>query len=91
MKKRMLKKICDYWEAEAGRSAAEAALWRRDFEAAQHQLEALRRDPFATFRAEFRAEAMRQIDAWPQGSDETEHDPSPRTQAQGDVPPQTDG
>jgi hypothetical protein len=72
MKKRTLKKICDYWETEAGRSAAEAASWRRNCEAAQRELEAARRDPFATFRAEFRAEAMRKIDSWPQGSDEVE-------------------
>lgn len=77
MKKRTLKKICDYWESEAGRSDAEAAVWRARYEEAAawraryeeaaRQLEMLRRDPLSSFAAEFRSEALRQIDAWPQG------------------------
>jgi len=90
VKKQTLKKICDYWETEAGRNAAEAARWRRSYEAAQRQLDALRGDPLATFRAEFRAEAMRQIDAWPQGCDGLEHDASPRPGARRDDPPPPD-
>ena len=86
MKKRTLKKISDYWEMEAARNAAEAASWRCSYEAAQRRLEKLGRDPFATFRAEFRAEAMRKIDSWPQDCEEVEHDLSPQTGAQDDDP-----
>jgi len=71
MKKRTLKKICDYWESEARRSAAEAAAWRTRFEDAARELAAIRGDPLSSFATEFRCEAMRQIDAWPQGTLET--------------------
>jgi hypothetical protein len=71
MKKRTLKKICDYWESEARRNAAEAAAWRTRFENAARELAAIRRDPLSNFTAAFRCEAMRQIDAWPQGAPET--------------------
>jgi len=72
MKKRTLKKISDYWEAEARRSEAAAACWRQRCLEAERSLEALRVDPLAAFRTEFRAEAVRQIDAWPSGADATD-------------------
>jgi len=72
MKKRTLKKICDYWEAEAGRNEAAAADWRLRCEEAERALAALRADPIAAFRTEFLAEAIRQIDAWPSGPDDNE-------------------
>ena len=67
MKKRTLKKICDYWEAEAGRNEAAAAHWRLRSLEAERSLAELRADPLAAFRSEFQAEAIRQIDAWPSG------------------------
>jgi len=69
MKKRTLKEICDYWEAEARRSEADAALWQRRCRQAERSLAALRADPLEAFRAGFQAEAIRQIDAWPAGPD----------------------
>jgi hypothetical protein len=74
MKKRMLKEICDYWEAEARRSEAAAALWQRRCRDAERSLAALRADPLGAFRAGFQAEAIRQIDAWPSGPDA--HEPT---------------
>lgn len=73
MKKRTLKKICDYWEAEAARSAGAAAQWQRRCLEAERRLEALDADPLAAFRAEFQAEVIRQIDAWP--ADATDNRP----------------
>jgi hypothetical protein len=70
VKKRTLKKICDYWESEASRSAAEAAAWRERYKEADRQLKELRSDPLLSFAAEFRSEALHQIDAWPQRSQE---------------------
>ena len=72
MKKRKLKKLCDYWEDEATRNEHDAALLRRQYLEANRMLEALRADPLTAFRAEFRAEAIRQIDAWPAGCDDVE-------------------
>lgn len=69
MKKRTLKEICDYWEAEARRNEAAAALWQRRCREVERSLAALRADPLTAFRAEFEAEAIRQIDAWPSGPD----------------------
>jgi len=69
MKKRTLKKICDYWEAEAARHEAAAASWRLRCAEAERSLAALQADPLAAFRTEFQAEAIRQIDAWPSGPD----------------------
>lgn len=64
MKKRTLKKICDYWERETRRSEQEAALWQQRYVEASRQLEELRADPLAVFRDEFRAEADQRIDTW---------------------------
>jgi hypothetical protein len=72
MKKRTLKEICDYWEAEARRSEVAAALWERRCREAERSLAALRADPLEAFRAGFQAEAIRQIDAWPSGPDTQE-------------------
>ena len=77
MKKRKLKKLCDYWENEATRNEDSAALWRRQYLDADRTLEALRADPLTVFRAEFRAEAIRQIDAWPAGCGDVEPDNGP--------------
>jgi hypothetical protein len=76
MRKRKLKKLCDYWENEATRNDDNAALWRRQYLEVNRTLEALRADPLTVFRAEFRAEAIRQIDAWPAGCDDVEPDNS---------------
>src|SRR5664280_3864613 len=72
MKKRKLEKLCDYWENEATRNDDNAALWRRQYLEVNRTLEALRADPLTVFRAEFRAEAIRQIDAWPAGCDDVD-------------------
>jgi len=72
MKKRKLKKLCDYWENEATRNEDDAALLRRQYLEVNRTLEALRADPLTVFRAEFRAEAIRQIDAWPACCDDVE-------------------
>jgi hypothetical protein len=74
MKKRKLKKLCDYWENEATRNEDDAALLRRQYLEVNRTLEALRADPLTVFRAEFRAEAIRQIDAWPACCDDVEPD-----------------
>jgi lysyl-tRNA synthetase class I len=84
VKKRTLKQISDYWEAEATRNAAEAARWRRRCEQAERKLEALQSDPLATFSAAFRAEALRQIDAWPEGRAEVDQDARPQAETRGD-------
>ena len=83
MKKRTLKTICDYWEAEARRCDADAGRWQRRCLDAERSLAALRADPLAAFRAEFQAEALRQIDAWPAGPDEVEQDHHQPTPAEG--------
>jgi hypothetical protein len=72
MKKGKLKKLCDYWEGEALRHQSDAAFWREQYFAATRTLDALRADPLAEFSEEFRAEAIRQIDAWPFGCDDAE-------------------
>ena len=77
MKKRKLKKLCDYWENEATRNEDDAALLRRQYLEVNRTLEALRADPLTVFRAEFRAEAIRQIDAWPAGCGDVEPDNGP--------------
>ena len=83
MKKRTLKKICDYWEHEARRCGAEADHWQRRCLDAERALGALRADPLAAFRAEFQAEALRQIDAWPASPDEVEPDQHQQTRTEG--------
>jgi hypothetical protein len=70
MKKGKLKKLCDYWEGEASRHQSDAAFWREQYFAATRTLDALRADPLTEFSEEFRAEAIRQIDAWPFGCDD---------------------
>jgi hypothetical protein len=64
LKKRTLKRICDYWEREARRCEQDAAFWQQQLLEATRRLEELRADPLAAFRDEFRAEADRRIDAW---------------------------
>ena len=77
MKKRTLEKLCDYWEGEARRYEKDAVVWRQECLEAKRTLEALRADPLATFRAEFRSEAIRQIDAWPSTVEAVEPDERP--------------
>ena len=70
MKKGKLKKLCDYWEGEALRHESDAAFWREQYFEATRTLDVLRADPLTEFSAEFRDEAIRQIDAWPFGCDD---------------------
>ncbi len=77
MKKGKLKKLCDYWEGEALRRESDAAFWREQYFEATRALDVLRADPLTEFSAEFRDEAIRQIDAWPLGCDNGEPRPAP--------------